>query len=99
MIELDIESGTLIEAGKGISPTHKIILRRGSETSIFWYLQQPDSNKPTLEPELDHGVVRQLFHQAHALLVGDFLYFSADNGTDYHLHRIASNRFTLKALA
>ncbi|CAG0947972.1 hypothetical protein ANRL1_04775 [Anaerolineae bacterium] len=97
MIELNIEQGPLPQTGRGISPTHKIILKHGSDTSVFWYLQEPDANDP-IEPYFDHGVVRQLFAKAQALLVGDFLYFSTGSGKDYHLHRLASNRFTLKAL-
>ena len=98
MIEFDIERGTLLQTGGGISPTHKIILKRGSETSVFWYLQEPNACNP-IEPYFDQVMARQLFSQAQALLVGDFLYFSTGNGKDYHLHRLASNRFTLKALA
>ena len=97
MIEFDIERGSLPQTGGGISPTHKIILRHGSETSVFWYLQQSGDCDP-VEPNLDHGVAKQLFAQAQALLVGDFLYFSMGSGKDYHLHRLGSNKFTLRAL-
>jgi len=97
MIELHIERGSLPQTGQGVSPTHKIILMHGSETSVFWYLQKPNACDP-IEPDFDHSVARQLFARAQTLLVGDFLYFSTASGKDYHLHRVASDRFTLKAL-
>ena len=97
MIEFDIERGSLLQTEQGISPTHKIILKKGSETSVFWYLQEPKVCSP-IDPHFDRGVAGELFAHAQALLVGDFLYFSIGNGKDYHLHRLASNRFTLKAL-
>jgi len=97
MIEFNIEQGSLLNGGDGLSPTHKIVLKHGSETSIFWYLQEHNPCNPG-DPSLDPSMAGQLFNQAQALLVGDFLYFSNGRGNDFHIHRLGSNRYTLKAL-
>lgn len=97
MIEFDIERGSLLQTGMGISPTHKITLKQGSETSVIWYLQEPSACVPA-EPHFDQGALARLFVQAQALHIGDFLYFSMGDGRDYHLQRVANRRFTLKSL-
>ncbi len=98
MIECDIEQSPLPQTGRGVSPTHKITLKQGSETSVIWYLQESDAcDAPG--PAFDRATLGQLFARSRALLVGDFLYFSLGDGRDYHLQRVAVSKFTLKSLA
>jgi len=97
MIEFDIESGTILQTDDGIYPTHKITLKQGIETSTIWYLQKP-SSQHSIELYLDANTARQLLINAQSLLIGDFLYFSTENGVHYYLHRLTRNRFTLTAL-
>jgi hypothetical protein len=98
VIEFNIEQDSVQQTGEGGYPTHKIVLKYGSETSVFWYIQEPKSCNPT-EPPFDKNIFRQIFLHAQALLVGEFLYLSMDNGQNYHLQRTSGNRYSLKALA
>lgn len=97
MIEFAVEPSLLPQMSEGIAPTHKIIVKQGAETSVFWYLQHSNPCGAD-DPPLDKGMVRQLHTEAQRLLVGDFLYFSCSQGCDYHLQRLGQNRFILKAL-
>ena len=97
MIQFSIEQNSLSQPLAGITPTHKIILKRGAETAVFWYLQPPCPDATT-ELGLDAVLVQHLYEQGQGLMVGDFLYFSHGQGNDYHLHRLGRDRFTLKML-
>ncbi len=97
MIEFAIEPSLLPSMSGGIAPTHKITVKQGAETSVFWYLQQANGCGAD-SPQVDKAMLKQLHSEAQRLLVGDFLYFSCDRGKDYHLQRLGRNRFILKAL-
>lgn len=98
MIEVDIERGSAPDAAEGINPTHKITVKHGAKTSVFWYLQQHDARSVS-DPQLDYGILKQMHCAAQDLMVGDFAYLFCGQDGDYHLQRLGRDRFTLTSLA
>lgn len=97
MIEYSIEHGNFLNGVKGLSPTHKITLKTESDTSVFWYLQDPSKGWP-LDQYLDTGLLREVLVHVQSLPVGDFTFLSTKHDQDLHIHRLGKNRFTIKAL-
>lgn len=99
MIKVDIERGSAPDATEGIAPTHKITVKYGAKTSVFWYLQHCDTRSSLSDPQLGYGILKRLHNAAQDLMVGDFAYLFYGKDGDYRLQRLASDRFALTPLA
>lgn len=96
MVQFQVSVG-VAQPQYGFVPSHKINVTHGSDTFIYWYVQEPATARAFDSPK-DGDLVELMHAKGQAFQLGQFESFAIGTNRNYHLQRLTSHEFVIKSL-